>query len=74
MAAVEPLEPESRMNREELYDTLVGLCQPVGITTEGAYERLHDAVDSILDKPPTTSWFREELRVHGEGYGQFRCR
>ena len=51
MAAVEPLEPESRMNREGLYDALVGLCQQVGITTECTYESLHDAVDSILDEP-----------------------
>ena len=38
------------MSREELYDALVGLCQQVGITTEGAYESLHDAVDSIPDE------------------------
>ena len=37
------------MNREELYDALVGLCQQVGITAEATYESLHDAVDSILD-------------------------
>jgi hypothetical protein len=49
MAAVEPLEPESSMNREELYDALVRLCQQVGITTECTYESLHTAVDSILD-------------------------
>ena len=51
MAAFEPLEPESHMNREELYDALVGLCQQVGITTECTYECLHNAVDSILDEP-----------------------
>ena len=51
MAAFEPLEPESRVNREELYDALVGLCQQVGITTECTYESLHNAVDSILDEP-----------------------
>ena len=51
MAAFEPLEPESRMNREELYDALVGLCQQVGITTECTYKSLHNAVDSILDEP-----------------------
>ena len=39
------------MNREELYDALVGLCQQVGITTECTYESLHNAVDSILDVP-----------------------
>ena len=39
------------MNREELYDTLMGLCQQVGITTERAYESLHNAVDSILSEP-----------------------
>jgi hypothetical protein len=39
------------MNREELYDGLVRLCQQVGITTECTYESLHDAVDSILDVP-----------------------
>ena len=39
------------MNREELYDTLVGLCQQVDITTEATYESLHNAVDSILDEP-----------------------
>jgi hypothetical protein len=51
MAAVEPLEPESSMNREERYDALVGVCQQVGITTEATYEILHNAVDSILDEP-----------------------
>jgi hypothetical protein len=51
MAAAESLEPASRMNREELYDALVGLCQQVGITTECTYESLHNAVDSILDEP-----------------------
>ena len=39
------------MNREGLYDALVGLCQQVGITTAATYESLHDAVDSILDEP-----------------------
>src|ERR1035441_3322839 len=38
MAAVEPLEPESSMNREDLYDALVGVCQQVGITTEATYD------------------------------------
>jgi hypothetical protein len=38
------------MNREELYDALVGLCQQVGITTECTCESLHNAVDSILDE------------------------
>jgi hypothetical protein len=51
MAAAEPLEPASSMNREELCDALVGLCQQVGIITEAAYESLHIAVDSILDEP-----------------------
>jgi hypothetical protein len=51
MAAAEPLEPESSMNRGELYDALVGMCQQVGITTECTYESLHNAVDSILDVP-----------------------
>jgi hypothetical protein len=37
------------MNREELYDALVGMCQQVGITTEATYESLHNAVDSIQD-------------------------
>jgi hypothetical protein len=50
MAAAEPLEPESSMNREELYDALVGMCQQVGITTECTYESLHNAVDSIQDE------------------------
>jgi hypothetical protein len=39
------------MNREGLYDALVGVCHQVGITTESAYESLHNAVDSILDEP-----------------------
>ena len=39
------------MNREELCDALVGLCQQVGITTEATYESPHDAVDSIPDEP-----------------------
>jgi len=39
------------MNREELYGTLVGMCQQVGITTEATYESLHIAVDSIQDEP-----------------------
>ena len=39
------------MNREGLYDALVGLCQQVGITTEATYESLHNAVESILDEP-----------------------
>ena len=51
MAAVEPMEPESSMNREGLYDALVAIRQQVGITAEATYESLHDAVDSILDKP-----------------------
>ena len=51
MAAAESLEPASRMNREELYDALGGMCQQVGITTECTYESLHNAVDSILDEP-----------------------
>src|ERR1035441_9389027 len=51
MATVESLEPESSMNREELYDALVGLCLQVGITTEDTYKSPHDAVDSILDEP-----------------------
>jgi hypothetical protein len=51
MAAAEALEPQSCMNREELYDAVVGLCQQVGITTECTYESLHNAVDSILDEP-----------------------
>jgi hypothetical protein len=51
MAAVEPLEPASSMNREDLYDALVGLCQQVGITTECSYESLLTAVDSVLDEP-----------------------
>jgi hypothetical protein len=50
MAAVEPLEPKSGMNRE-LHDAPAGLCQQVGITTETTYESLHNAVDSILDEP-----------------------
>jgi regulator of replication initiation timing len=37
------------MNKEELYDALVELCQQVGFTTESTYEHLHSAVDSILD-------------------------
>ena len=45
MAAVEPLEPASSMNREEPYDAQVGMCQQVGITTECTYESLHNAVD-----------------------------
>ena len=28
-----------------------GVCQQVGITTEGTYESLHNAVDSILREP-----------------------
>jgi hypothetical protein len=51
MAAAEPVEQESRMNREELYDALVGLCQQVGITTEATHESAHDATDSIPDEP-----------------------
>jgi len=51
MAAVEPLEQEGSMSREELYDALVSLCQQVGITTECTYESLHNAVDSILNEP-----------------------
>ena len=39
------------MNREELYDALVGLCQQVGITTEATHESAHDATDSIPDEP-----------------------
>jgi hypothetical protein len=39
------------MNREDLYDALVGLCQQVGITTECSYESLLTAVDSVLDEP-----------------------
>ena len=39
------------MNRGELPDAPVGLCQLVGITTEATYEGLHNAVDSILDEP-----------------------
>jgi hypothetical protein len=39
------------MNREELYDVLVGMCRQVGIATEATYESLHNAVDSILDEP-----------------------
>ena len=50
-----------------------GVCQQVGITTEGTYESLHNAVDSSR-MSPTRSWSREELHVHGEGYGQSRCR
>jgi hypothetical protein len=61
------------MNREELYDALVRLCQQVGITTEATYKRLHNAVDSS-GMSPTRRWFREELHVQDEGYGQFRCR
>jgi hypothetical protein len=61
------------MNREELYDALVGLCQQVGITPEATRERLHDAVD-----PPRMAqrgaWSREELHIHDEDSGQFRCR
>ena len=38
------------MNREELCDALVGLCEQVGITTEATYESLHTTVDSILDE------------------------
>src|ERR1035441_5457352 len=73
MAAAEPLEPESRMNREELYDALVGLCQQVGITTEATHESLHNAVDSILDEP-NEELVHEKLHVHDEGHGQFRHR
>ena len=36
------------MNKDELYDALVRLCQDYGITTEYTYERLHDAVNSII--------------------------
>ena len=73
MAAVEPLEPESSMNRGELHEAPGGLCQLVGITPEATRERLHDAVD-----PPRMAqrgaWSREELHIHDEDSGQFRCR
>ena len=46
MAAAESLEPASRMNREELYDALVRMCQQVGITAEVTRESQHDAVDA----------------------------
>jgi hypothetical protein len=39
------------MNREGLHGAPVGLCQQVGIATEATRERLHDAVESILDEP-----------------------
>ena len=72
MAAAEPLEPASSINREELYDALVGVCQQVGITTEATYESLHNAVDSSR-MSPTRSRPHEELPVHDEGY-ESRCR
>ena len=39
------------MNRGELHEAPGGLCQLVGITPEATRERLHDAVESILDEP-----------------------
>jgi hypothetical protein len=51
MAAAEPLEQASSVNREDLYDALVGMCQQVGITTETTCECLRNAVDSIQDEP-----------------------
>ena len=38
------------MNREELYDALVGLCQQVGITTGATYKSLHNAADTMRDE------------------------
>ena len=62
MAAVEPMEPASSMNREELHDAPVGLCEQVGITTEATYESLHNG--RALRKAGS----REKLHVHDEGY------
>jgi hypothetical protein len=35
------------MNKEQLYEALVALCQQVGFTSEHTYTCLHNAVDSI---------------------------
>ena len=72
MATVESLEPESSVNREELYDALVGMCQQVGITTEATYKSLHDAMDSSRISP-TRSWAHAVVYVHDEDY-ESRCR
>src|ERR1039458_612354 len=72
MAAAEALEPESSMNREDLYDALVGVCQQVGITAEATYESPHDAMDSSR-MSPTKSWSHAEVYGHDEGY-ESRCR
>ena len=37
--------------KDELYTALVRLCQEYGFTTEGTYESLHNAVDSVRDDP-----------------------
>jgi hypothetical protein len=61
------------MNREELYDVLVGMCQQVAITMEGTYESQHHAVNSSRISP-TRSWSHAVVYVHDEGLSQFRCR
>jgi hypothetical protein len=61
MAAFEPLEPESRMNREELYDALVGLCQQVGITTECTYSDNSDAAKKNIGEMWSFDFWREFL-------------
>jgi predicted DNA binding protein len=40
------------MDKAQLYDALVRLCQDFGITTEATYEHLHSAIDSIMADPP----------------------
>ena len=60
------------MNREDLYDALVGVCQQVGITAEATYESPHDAMDSSR-MSPTKSWSHAEVYGHDEGY-ESRCR